>query len=287
MEEGKKAKKWAARVWTREALLLTSLAALGIMFGVTQTAVSFYRGKQTDLANMWFQRGDAALNANRPKQAIEDLRNALSYAPDDPKFQLRLAQALAADNRIDAAEAYLFDLWNSQPGSGEINFELAQLEARKGNPDAARYFDNAIYGVWDKDAPERRLQTRLALFHYWLSHGNVGKAQAELLALAAETPAVDFQRRTQIGQLQLASGDPRQALDQFRQALRVNQRYVPALSGAGAAEVKIGESRRGTPALGSAPRLAPQRRPARRRGAGEDAVSSRGSRVRAATYSSR
>ena len=71
MEEGKKAKKWAARVWTREALLLTSLAALGIMFGVTQTAVSFYRGKQTDLANIWFQRGDAALNAELLRRVLD------------------------------------------------------------------------------------------------------------------------------------------------------------------------------------------------------------------------
>ena len=117
--------------------------------------------------------GDPALNANRPKQAIEDLRNPLSYAPDDPKFQLRPAQALAADNRIDPAEAYLFDLRNRQPGSRELNFELAQLEARKGNPDAARYFDNAIYGVWDKDAPERRLQNRLAPFPFLLSPANV------------------------------------------------------------------------------------------------------------------
>jgi tetratricopeptide (TPR) repeat protein len=260
MEEGKKARKWAARVWTREALLLTSLLALGIMFGVTQAAVSFYRGKQTDLANMWFQRGDAALKANRPKQAIDDLRNALSYAPDDPTFQLRLAQALAADNRIDAAESYLFDLWNSQPGSGEINFELAQLEARKGNPDAARYFDNAIYGVWEKDPTERRWQTRLALFHYWTSHGNVGQAQAELLALAAETRDDDFKRRTEIAQLQLDSGDPRQALEQFRQALRVNQRYIPALAGAGAAELKIGEYRSAIPYLESAVRFAPHDR---------------------------
>jgi tetratricopeptide (TPR) repeat protein len=257
MEEAKKAKKWAARVWTREALLLTSLLALGIMFGVTQAAVSFYRGKQTDLANMWFQRGDAALKANRPKEAINDLRNALSYAPDDPTYQLRLAQALAADNRIDAAEAYLFDLWNSQPGSGEINFELAQLEARKGNPDAARYYDNAIYGVWDKNTAEQRWHARLALFHYWVSHGNLGQAQAELLALAADTPDIDFQRRTQIGQLQLQSDDPRHALELFRAALRVSPRYVPALAGAGAAEIAIGEYKNAIPFLEAATRFAP------------------------------
>jgi tetratricopeptide (TPR) repeat protein len=257
MEEAKKARKWAARVWTREALLLTSLLALGIMFGVTQAAVSYYHGKQADLAGMWFERGDAALKANRPKEAINDLRNALSYAPDNASYQLRLAQALAADNQIDAAEAYLLDLWNSQPGSGEINFELAQLEARKGNPDAARYYDNAIYGVWEKNTAEQRWNTRLALFHYWVSRGDLGQAQAELLALAAETPDIDYKRRTRIGQLQLQSADPRHALEQFRQALRISPRYVPALAGAGTAEIAIGEYQGSIPFLEMAARLAP------------------------------
>ena len=255
MEEGKKTKKWAARVWTREALLLTALAAVGIMFGVTQAAVSFYHAKQSELANMWFQRGEEALKANRAKQSIEDLRNALSYAPDNPTYQLRLAQALAADNRITAAEAYLLDLWNSQPGSGEINFELGQLEALKGSRDAARYFDNAVYGVWEKNPTQRRWEARLALFHFWVSQGEMGQAQAELLALAAETPDLDFQRRTQIGQLQLQSGDPRQALDQFRVALRMNRRYEPALAGAGAAEMAIGEYKSAIPYLETALRL--------------------------------
>jgi tetratricopeptide (TPR) repeat protein len=257
MEEAKKAKKWAARVWTREALLLTSLLALGIMFGVTQAAVSYYHGKQADLANMWFQRGEAALKANSPKEAIEDLRNALSYAPDNATFQLRLAQALAADNRIDAAETYLLDLWNNEPGSGEINFELAQLEARKGNPDAARYYDNAIYGAWKENAAEQRWNTRMALFQYWKSRGDLGQAQGQLLAMAAETTDIDFRRRTQIGQLQIQAGDPRHALEQFRQALRVSPRYVPALAGAGEAEVAIGEYQGAIPYLETAARLAP------------------------------
>ncbi|MDE3136102.1 MAG: tetratricopeptide repeat protein [Acidobacteriota bacterium] len=244
-------------MWTRETLLLTSLLALGILFGVTQAAVSYYHGKQADLANRWFQRGEAALKANRPKEAIDDLRNALSYAPDNPTFQLRLAQALAADNRIDAAEAYLLDLWNSEPGSGEVNFELAQLEARKGNPDAVRYFDNAIYGAWKENTAEQRWNTRLALFHYWMSRHDLGQAQGQLLAMAAETSNIDFQRRTQIGQLQMQADDPRHALEQFREALRINSRYVPALAGAGGAEIAIGEYEGAVPYLETAARLAP------------------------------
>jgi tetratricopeptide (TPR) repeat protein len=257
-EEIRKGEKWAARLWSREAILLTALAALAVMFGITEVVVNFYNVKQGELARMWFQRGDQALMAGRPHQAIDDLRNALSHDPNNEEYQLRIAQALAAADRINEAETYLFDLWNRQPGSGEINLELAQLEARKGNIDAVRFYDNAIYGVWEKNTVQRRWDARLELFKYWFARGNTGQAQAQLLALAADTPEDDYQRHTQIGELQLKAGDPRQALDQFRLALRMNRRYGPALAGAGAAEVAIGEYQNAISYLESAVRLSPR-----------------------------
>jgi len=238
--------------------LLTALLALGIMFGVTEAAVGFYRTKQSQLAQMWFERGSGALSRQQAKEAIQDFRNALNYAPDDSTYQLRLAQAFAAANRIEAAESYLFNLWSSQPGGGEINLELAQLEARKGNPDAARYFENAIYGVWESHPEEHRWQARMQLFQFYRSIGNTGQAQAELLAMAADTPGSDYRRQTQIGQLQLEAGNPRQALQQFRSALRVNRRYAPAFAGAGAAEFNIREYQNALPYLETAVRLDPK-----------------------------
>jgi tetratricopeptide (TPR) repeat protein len=258
MEDGKKKRARGQSVWSREAWLVTSVVALVAMFAITAVAVSFYRGKQGSLASMWFNRGDAALKANHPRQAIQDLRNALSFAPNNSTFQLRLAQALAADNQIDSAEFYLFDLWSREPGSGEINLELGRLEARKGKSDAVRYFDNAIYGSWETDPIERRFQTRVELFHYWLDQGNQAQAQATLLALAAETPETDFTHRTQIGVWQMQAGDPRHALEQFQEALRVNPRYEAALGGAGAAELAIGQYRDAIPYLQAALRVNPR-----------------------------
>ncbi len=255
MEEVKKKKTRGQSVWSREAWLVASVVALAGMFALTGLAVSYYRGKQSGLAAMWFERGNAALKANHPRQAIEDLRNALSFAPNNSTFQLRLAQALAADNQIDSAEFYLFDLWSREPGSGEINLELGRLEARKGNPDAVRYFDNAIYGSWVSHPIEHRFETRVDLFHYWLDHGNQPQAQATLLALAAETPETDFGHLAQIGEWQMQAGDPRHALEQFQAALRVNSRYEQALGGAGAAEIAIGQYRDAIPYLRGALRL--------------------------------
>ncbi len=258
MGQARKGKPRALRAWSREAVLLTTLAALGIMFGVTEAAVGYYRGKQGDLAKMWFQQGTQALSAKKPKAAIQDFRNALNYAPDNATYQLRLAQAFAAANRTEAAESYLLDLWSREPGSGEINFELAQLEARRDRPDAARYFENAINGVWQSNTEQHRWQSRMLLFDFYRSRGDGGQAQAELVAMAADTPRTNYQRQTEIGKLQLESGNPRQALPLFQIALGVNRNYAPALAGAGAAEFAIGEYQRAIPDLESAVRLNPK-----------------------------
>lgn len=247
-------------MWSREAVLLTTLASLAIMFAITEVAIGFYRGKQAQLAKMWFERGDKHLVANKPNQAIQDLRNAVNYASDTDQatYQLRLAQALVAADRVSEAESYLLDLWTTEPGSGEINFELAQIEARRGNPAAARYYDNAIYGLWPSNVEQHRWQARMGLFQFYRSRANMGQAQAELVAMAADTPRSDYQRRTQIGQLQLESGSPRQALQQFRIALEVKRNYAPALAGAGEAEFTIGEYRNAIPYLQAALRSNPK-----------------------------
>ncbi len=98
----------------------------------------------------------------------------------------------------------------------------------------------------------------MQLFQFYRSIGNTGQAQAELVAMAADTPLSDFRRQTQIGQLQLEAGNPRQALEQFRSALRVKRRYGPALAGAGAAEFGIRDYQNAIPYLDSAVRLDPK-----------------------------
>jgi tetratricopeptide (TPR) repeat protein len=109
--------------------------------------------------------------------------------------------------------------------------------------------------VWDSDPIERRWQTRMELFEYWYSHGNAGQAQAELLALAATTPATDYQRLTRIGMLELKVGNPRQALAQFQMALKVERQLPAALAGAGEAEFDSGAYREAIPYLEEAVRL--------------------------------
>lgn len=262
MEDDGKGRWRAGRWWTREAVLLVSVAALGGMYAAAQISTNFYREKQAELAKVWFARGKQALAQGQPKTAIDDLRNALSYSPGNPAFQLQLAQALAADNRNEEAESYLLDLWDSQPGNAELNLQLARLEARMGKGGAARYYDNAIYGVWDKDPIAQRWEARMELFHYWLARGNSGQARAELLAMAASIPEDDYEKHVQVGELQMEAGDARAALDEFRLALKTAQqqrkRLPEALAGAGEAEFVIGEFPQAVPYLEAALRENPK-----------------------------
>lgn len=252
----------AAQLWSRETVLLTALLALVAMFAVTKIAVNFYDTRRGHLGRMWFNRGVQALHAGQANQAIEDLRTALSYYPDNADYEFQLAEALAAANRLDEAENYLQGLWNSSPGSGEISLELARLEARKGNSDAVKYYNSAIYGVWygtgGVSPLERRWQARMELLHYWLSQHNIPQAQAVLLALAANVPPGDYAHRTEVAQLELEAQAPQPALVEFQQALREKPSYAPALAGAGSAEIAIGEYRDAIPYLEDATRLDPK-----------------------------
>ena len=73
-----------------------------------------------------------------------------------------------------------------------MNLELARLAASMGeDADAKRYYNGAIYGVWDESAEavlRSRMDARLEFYRYLTSRGETTEAQGVLLATAAETP---------------------------------------------------------------------------------------------------
>ena len=108
--------------------------------------------------------------------------------------------------------------------------------------DAKRYYNGAIYGVWDESADavlRSRMDTHLELYRYLIDRGEKAEAQAELLATAAATPP-DPALHAKVGQLILKTGQPKEALDEFQRALRIGPRNYEALAGAGEAEFQLG-----------------------------------------------
>ena len=242
------------RYWlhSRETILLLCVFGLVTAFGITGFAARLYHGRRAELARSWFDRGNAELKAGRAAVALSDFRAALVYAQRElspaqqQQYELDFVQALIATGKSDEARSYLLDMWERAPGNSRVNLELARLAARTGNDaDAKRYYDGAIYGVWDQnsgDVLRSRMDARLELYHYLMDHGEKTEAQPVLLATAAAIPP-DASLHTLVGQLMLEGGQAQQALEQFQQALRLDSRSYVAQAGAGEADFQLGNDR--------------------------------------------
>jgi len=213
------------------------------LFVITRFAAKLWHSRQGALAEQWRQRAEASLNAGRGEEAVEGFRRALTYSRDNALYQLRLAQALLSAQRADEARPYLLNLWQREPGNGNVNLELARLAARQGDvSEAVRYFHQAIYGVWTEDPESQRREARLEFCEFLLSRKRNDEAQAALIELASDLPK-DAGLYTRVGALFLRAEDHQRALETFRQALRLDASHSAALVGAGEAAFHLGNYR--------------------------------------------
>jgi tetratricopeptide (TPR) repeat protein len=224
----------------RELVLIICFVLLLLMFSVTAVVSRLYHKKIHTLADHWFAQGETAFHAGDAKSAVSDYRNALVYSPNNSMFQLHLAQALAASGRLDEARSYLVNLLAESPGSGEINLYLARISAREGlRIEAVRYYQSAIYGVWDVDPLVRRWNVRKELCLFLLDRGDTADAQPEVLALAQEVPSGDLERQKEAGDLLLRAGSWTRALQEFQSILKQSRHDQDAIAGAAAASYQL------------------------------------------------
>jgi len=224
---------------SRNELLLASLAALIVLFIATGISVTAYHAKEHSLAQQWYASGERDLTAGQAEAAIEDFRTALIYSHNDPLIEFKLAHALTAAGHLHQARAYLLALWEREPGNGTVNLELAQLAARSGSvQEASQYYHDALYGQWDENPAEHRRLAGLDLAEFLIKVGQKAQAQAELIALSGGLPN-DPPLQTRVGSLLVQTGEYEHATPLFRQALRVNPNYLPALEAAGEASFQM------------------------------------------------
>lgn len=225
----------------REALVLLSIVLLGIFFVITGFAVTRYHASQQALGGRWYLRGEAALQANRPEEAVDDFHTALVYARDNTVYQKRLAEALVKAKHLAEATVYLRTLWVRQPGDGAVNLELARLSASAHNvPETIRYYQNAVFGVWESNPEASRREVRFELCKFLLAEGERNAAESELIALQADLPA-DAQLHTQVGNMFVQVEDYRRALTEFQRALKLDPKKPAAWAGAGEASYRLAD----------------------------------------------
>jgi len=222
--------------------LLVLLAALTVALFLAVTGLSrAHDAQRQSLGNRWFNRGVADLNAKRSEAAVIEFRSALLYSPDDYSYQLNLAEALIGVKRTAEASAYLLNLWDREPGNGLVNLELARIAAQRGEIDqAVRYYHDAVYAAWPRDQESKRPAARLELINLLLRIKDLGDAQAELIALAANVGDDPAQQGT-VGDLFAKAGDYEHALVSYRIALRADRHNPTALAGVGYAAFQLGQ----------------------------------------------
>jgi len=223
--------------------LLILLSAITIpLFVFTRSMAARNRTRNIEIGNIWYQRGQQQLRAGNTLRAIDSFRNATTNDHDNSNYTLALATALAAEDHIEEARQALLRLRVSAPENGEINLNLARLDAKESKmPEAVRYYHNALYGLWPPDQmASQRTKVRTELVRFLLAAGDNSQALSELLLLSSDTldngPALD-----NVGQLFLEAGDSQHALEQFTRALRLNGKDADALGGAGRASFNLGD----------------------------------------------
>lgn len=118
------------RLILRDSLTFLSLTLFTLaLFTVTLFLFRSFAAHRIDLGQRWSDRGRTALAKGQSEQAIAALRTALSYSPGERSYELLLAQALAAAGHTEEAYNYFSGLWDSAPGDGFINLQLARLAA--------------------------------------------------------------------------------------------------------------------------------------------------------------
>jgi tetratricopeptide (TPR) repeat protein len=226
----------------RDSFVFLALTCVSLLlYGVTLALFRSFEQHRTDLAIYWSDRGQDELSHGNADQAADSLRNAISFAPDNRQYESLLAQALSESGRADQAMSYFLNLWETQPGDGFINLELARLSRSKGlSHQAVNYYHASIFGDWRGDGPARRRAVRLELADYLTSIHDLAAARAELL-IASGNASNDADVNMVLGNKFAANGDATDALNSYKKALEGNPRDPAALETAGRVALQLGD----------------------------------------------
>jgi len=195
-------------------------------------------------AAAWFDAAQHASRDGNTEAALAGLRRAVSKDPGNRQYRLALANALATTDRHEEAKRVLLALREAQAEDPDTNLQLARLEARGADADAARrYYQNALTALWRPELTEQRRHVRTELIEFLLAHEERARALSELLVLAANLPQ-DAGVQVRVARMFLTAGDPRLALEHYASALRLNPKSPEALAGAGEAAFELADYNR-------------------------------------------
>ncbi|HEY0784611.1 MAG TPA: tetratricopeptide repeat protein, partial [Acidobacteriaceae bacterium] len=222
------------RMLVRDSVALSTLLTIVMALTfVTYMLFHSFTGHRVKLEQRWKARGESALANGRPLEAVESLRSALAYSPDERGLQIELATALAAAGRTQEAAVYFNTLHEAQPGDGMINLQLARLAVRQGNvAGAVTAYEAALDGTWNGDGVTRRREVRLELARYLIAQHRMEEARGQLLIAAGNAADNHGLQLLVAGLLEQADANA-DALTLYRRAAGFRETRTAGLVGAG------------------------------------------------------
>lgn len=231
------------RILRRDVLLLSILGVCAVALLLLTKAVAAREGAiEARVAATWYQDGLRKFHAGALDGAIESFRKSTAIDRDNRTYILALADALAAGNHTTEAKQALLRLRELDPTNAEVNLHLARLAMKTGNvQDAVLYYHSALDGMWTgSDVAERRRNVRTELIHFLIERHDENRALSELLVLDGELPD-SADPHVEAAKLFLKADDPKHALNDFAEAIRLDPHNGEALAGAGEAEFRLGD----------------------------------------------
>jgi tetratricopeptide (TPR) repeat protein len=197
---------------------------------------------EVDIAAFWYAQGERLLSSGSTTQAIDAFRKAVAGERENRKYAFALANALAAGNHDQEAMQTILRLREFDPENAEINLALARLAAKHDDlSETIHYYENAIYGRWaGTQVDQRRRQVRMELIRLLMAHQQRARAFSELLILDGDLPRT-AEAHDQAGELFLQVGDAQHALNDFSEAIELDNHDASALAGAGEASFDLGD----------------------------------------------
>jgi len=200
----------------------------------------YYRAARGTRAESYYKTAMTLAQQDRGPEAIEQLRNALSISPGNPRYRLALGLELVKIDRGDEGGVYLREVLKTDPTNPEANLGLARIAAAENHAaDAITFYHRAIDATWSPGQEQEHLQARFELADYLAKQGMKTQAIAELLATFGQ--ARDNATKKRIGRLLFQNGALRQAADLFRDIAQSSPGDADAWSGLGTAELTLGD----------------------------------------------
>lgn len=243
----------------RPPIFLASLLVLALFgFWVVNRLVHRFDEQKKALGRHLYQQSRIHLGKGQSDLAIDELRSALDYSPNDFNYQLALARVLRDTGKSDPArrgeaESYLIGLWERDPQNSLVNLAIARLYASENIVEKSlQYYHNAIYGVWPEHAEAMRRETQLELIHFLLESKADLQAQAELISWSSTLPPRDVELHLTVADLFAQGHDYEHAFSEYQEVLHHDRNNTRALAGSGSSAFQLGRYRTAQRYLASA-----------------------------------